>query len=204
MQNWLVLLGAYLIGSIPFGFLVVRLVAGADVRETGSGGTGATNVTRRAGKSAGLLTLLFDATKGAAAVALAAGALGTDDRFVPWIAGAGFAAIVGHCFPIWLGFRGGKGVATMIGVFLVLSPLALVLSLLIFFATVGLTRYVSLGSILATAALPFLVWLANDYEPYALDPVPVMRCAGVVALLVIFMHRENIRRLLAGTENKFK
>ena len=127
---------SYIIGSIPFGYLIVRLTAGADVRDTGSGGTGATNVTRRAGKMAGVLTLILDVFKGAAAVAVARSILGLSifaqgahiGPSLPnagwWVAIAGVAAIVGHCFPIWLGFRGGKGVATGVGVFFMMAPWA--------------------------------------------------------------------------------
>ena len=139
---------AYLLGSIPFGYLIVRGKSGADIRETGSGGTGATNVSRRAGKAAGVLTLLLDAAKGCVAV-LIAKAFGGDD----WvIAMAAIAALVGHIFPVWLGFRGGKGVATGVGIFLVLAPLALLCAGVVFVAIVFLTRYVSLGSITAPIA----------------------------------------------------
>jgi glycerol-3-phosphate acyltransferase PlsY len=194
---------AYLLGSIPFGYLIVRLTAGADVRETGSGGTGATNVSRRAGKVAGVLTLMLDAAKGAAAVVLA-GWLLNADYVVSWsMACAAIAPIVGHCFPIWLGFRGGKGVATGVGVFLVLAPAALGCAALIFLLVVWLTRYVSLGSISATAAFPVLVLLQHFF----VKPVPgiqyVLSVAVAGGLLIIFMHRANIRRLLHGTEHKF-
>src|SRR6266851_9007252 len=145
---------AYLLGSIPFGYLIVRLRAGADVRETGSGGTGATNVSRRAGKLAGVLTLVLDGAKGAAAVVLASRLL-TPDYGPNWfVAGAAVATILGHCFPVWLGFRGGKGVATGVGAFLVLTPLPVVAIGILFMIVFWRTRYVSLGSITAAAALP--------------------------------------------------
>src|SRR4030095_16836988 len=149
MRPLLVVIIAYLIGSIPFGYLIVRAMSGSDIRETGSGGTGATNVSRRAGKLAGVLTLLLDASKGVAAVLIAQAAGGSD-----WIkAAAAIAVIVGHIFPVWLGFRGGKGVATGVGVFFVLAPVALLCAGVVFLAIVFFTRYVSLGSIMAAALI---------------------------------------------------
>ncbi len=154
----LVVIIAYLIGSIPFGYLIVRAKGGGDVRETGSGGTGATNVSRRAGKVAGVLTLILDALKGAMAVVIARLMLNGDNA--DWlIAAVAIAVIVGHIFPVWLRFRGGKGVATGVGVFLALSPIAVLCAGVIFVAVVALTKYVSLGSILAAATIPLFVWL---------------------------------------------
>src|SRR5690348_12481458 len=154
MTRIIVVIVAYLIGSIPFGYLIVRGKIGADIRQTGSGGTGATNVSRRAGKAAGVVTLVLDALKGAAAV-LIAKTTGSD-----WlIAAAAVAVIVGHIFPVWLGFRGGKGVATGAGVFLVLAPVAVLCAAVVFLAIVFSTRYVSLGSIVGAAAIPLFVWL---------------------------------------------
>nr|MBA3767295.1 glycerol-3-phosphate 1-O-acyltransferase PlsY [Acidobacteriota bacterium] len=144
MRPVLILVAAYLLGSIPFGYLIVRAKEGGDVRETGSGGTGATNVTRRAGKKAGIITLMLDAAKGAAAVLLARW-LGTAGFEINWlVAGSAVLAVIGHCFPVWLGFRGGKGVATGVGVFLALSPLAVAGALVVFIFVVLMTRYVSL------------------------------------------------------------
>src|SRR5215210_3474819 len=144
MRPVLILIAAYLLGSIPFGYLIVRAKEGADVRETGSGGTGATNVTRRAGKKAGIITLLLDAAKGATAVMLAR-SLASDAFEINWcVAAAAVLAVVGHCFPVWLGFRGGKGVATGVGVFLALSPIAITGALAVFIFVVWITRYVSL------------------------------------------------------------
>jgi acyl phosphate:glycerol-3-phosphate acyltransferase len=182
---------AYLIGSIPFGYLIVRGKIGADIRQTGSGGTGATNVSRRAGKVAGVLTLLLDATKGSAAVLIAKTVSGDD-----WIiAAAAIAVLVGHIFPVWLGFRGGKGVATGAGVFLVLAPVALLLAGIIFLAIVVLTRYVSLGSIVAAATIPLFVWLRSDSRS-------LLTAAILGALLIVFAHRGNIGRLAHGTESQ--
>jgi len=182
---------AYLIGSIPFGYLIVRRKMGADIRETGSGGTGATNVSRRAGKAAGILTLLLDAAKGSAAVLIAKAISGDD-----WvIAAAAIAALVGHIFPVWLGFRGGKGVATGVGVFLVLAPVAVLCAGVIFVAIVALTRYVSLGSIVAAVLIPVFVWLLSASQP-------LLTAAIVGAALIVFAHRGNIKRLAARTESR--
>ena len=184
---------AYLIGSVPFGYLVVRHRVGADIRETGSGGTGATNVSRRAGKAAGVFTLVLDALKGSIAVLLARVLL-NDGPGADWvIAAAAIATIVGHIFPVWLGFRGGKGVATGVGVFLILAPVALLCAGVLFLAIVFLTRYVSLGSIIAAATIPLFVWLQTDLRP-------LLAAAIVGALLIIFAHRGNIGRLARGTE----
>ena len=205
MRPVLVLLAAYLLGSIPFGYLIVRAKEGADVRETGSGGTGATNVTRRAGKGAGLVTLLLDALKGAIAVLLARWLLAAPDFGINWwVTAAAILAVVGHIFPVWLGFRGGKGVATGVGVFLTLSPLAVPFAALIFILVVRATRYISLGSITATAAFPLCVWLLNLYaKPLASFP-QVMTASIICGAFIVFMHRANIGRLIRGTENKFK
>ena len=200
----IMLLAAYLAGSIPFGYLIVRVTQGADVRETGSGGTGATNVTRRAGKWAGILTLALDALKGALAVVLARALLTEGFGVDWWVAAAAVLAVAGHCFPVWLGFRGGKGVATGLGVFLALAPLAVLCALPVFFAVVALTRYVSLGSILTAAVLPFFVWLLGGRVYQEEWRAPQFATAVAGGALIIFMHRANIGRLLKGTENKLK
>ncbi|MBD0369826.1 MAG: glycerol-3-phosphate 1-O-acyltransferase PlsY [Pyrinomonadaceae bacterium] len=200
----LILVIAYLLGSIPFGYLLVRLLAGADVRETGSGGTGATNVSRRAGKLAGVVTLLLDALKGALAVILARMFLTEDFGVNWWVAASVVLAIAGHCFPVWLGFRGGKGVATGVGAFLVLSPLAVACAGLLFILIVWATRYVSLGSITAAAVLPLFVWILGGYWKPTPALAPLFMAALAGASIIIFMHRANIGRLLSGTESKFK
>ena len=200
----LVIVLAYLLGSIPFGYLIVRLSGGGDVRAVGSGGTGATNVTRRAGKGAGLLTLILDATKGLAAVVVARWLLTANFEVNWWVAAAALAVIVGHCFPVWLKFRGGKGVATGLGVFLALAPAAVACVALVFLLVVWRTRYVSLGSITAAAALPPSVWLLGRAAAPSARTGPLLAGALVVSALIIFMHRANIARLLSGTENKLK
>ena len=202
LGSFIVLL-AYLLGSIPFGYLVVRAGGGGDVRETGSGGTGATNVTRRAGKWAGVLTLLLDALKGAAAALVASRVLAGGAGVNWWVAASALAAVAGHVFPVWLGFRGGKGVATGLGVFLVLAPLAVLCALLVFVAVVRATRYVSLGSVTAAALIPLAVWLlglraADD------NKLPLLTAATLGGALIIYMHRANIGRLVRGEENKLK
>jgi glycerol-3-phosphate acyltransferase PlsY len=204
MEHAYILIAAYLLGSIPFGFLIVRLTQKADVRETGSGGTGATNVTRRAGKLAGILTLLLDAAKGAAAIGFARWLVSSDFNSDWWLALAALAAITGHVFPVWLGFRGGKGVAIGLGVFLWLAPYAVIIAALVFVCVVWATRYVSLGSICAVVALPFCIWFANAFSPSSIAFAPLMWAATACGALIVFMHRENITRLWHGTENKLR
>jgi acyl phosphate:glycerol-3-phosphate acyltransferase len=189
---------AYLLGSIPVGFLLVKWRRGADVRATGSGGTGATNVLRSAGKGVAILTLLLDVGKGFAAVVLArylTSAPGTT-----WVVAlSAVAAIIGHIFPVWLGFRAGKGVATGLGVFLAIAPMAAGAAALVFLLTVAITRYVSLGSVLATVTTPLWAWLLYGTRSDFVQIV-VALCCG--ALLVVGKHASNIQRLLTGRESK--
>jgi len=201
-MNALALLLAYLLGSIPFGYLIVKLTSGADIRETGSGGTGATNVSRKAGKAAGVMTLALDAMKGAAAVLVARWL--TDEAGTSWVVAVAAAlAVVAHCFPVWLKFKGGKGVATGLGVFLAIAPWAALAALAVFIVVVWRTRYVSLGSIIAAAFLPLWVFLTHTWiEPVA-DFAPIMTALCAVSAVIIFKHSENIKRLMAGEENKF-
>lgn len=184
---------AYLLGSIPFGYLIVRWQRGIDVRSTGSGSIGATNVMRNLGILGFAATFVLDAGKGLLAVLLASALTHGNAR---WAAAAAFAAVLGHCFPVWLKFRGGKGVATGVGVFLALAPWQVVLALLIFALVLAIWRYVSLASIVATAAFPLLVYLMKH------PPLQVVLGAAGAALIIIFRHHGNIRRLLQGTENK--
>ena len=200
----LVVVAAYLLGSVPFGYLIVRLSGGGDVREGGSGGTGATNVTRRAGKAAGIVTLMLDAIKGVAAVVLARWLLAVDFGINWWVAAAALAAIIGHIFPVWLGFRGGKGVATGLGIYLSLSPLAVALAAALFVIIVWATRYVSLGSVTAAAAMPLCVWLLSWRGGPNQSLAPLMAATVAGSAIIILMHHANINRLWRGTENKLK
>jgi glycerol-3-phosphate acyltransferase PlsY len=200
----LILIAAYLLGSIPFGYLIVRAKEGGDVRESGSGGTGATNVTRRAGKSAGIITLLLDAAKGGLAIYLARKFLTPDFGMNWWVAGAAVMAMAGHIFPVWLGFRGGKGVATGVGVFLGLSPLAIGCSALLFILIVAATRYVSLGSIVATIAFPVCVYLLSTFVRPVEGLEQILAASIIGGALIVFMHRANLGRLMQGKENKFR
>jgi glycerol-3-phosphate acyltransferase PlsY len=183
---------AYFLGSIPTGLLLAK-AAGVDIRSSGSGNIGATNVYRTMGRGVGVMTLAGDCLKGLLPVLLAK-YLHLPDL---WIAVIGLAAFLGHVYTVFLGFKGGKGVATALGVFLGIAPLAVGGALLLFVAVVWWTRYISLGSILAAAVMPIFVLLCDGRPPLVLMTV-------VVAALVIWKHKENIKRLREGTENKFK
>jgi glycerol-3-phosphate acyltransferase PlsY len=189
---------AYLCGSVPFGLLLAKMFGVRDVRQTGSGNIGATNVARSAGPLAGVLTLVLDASKGATPVWLV-------HHYAPGHAGlamlAGLAALIGHCFPSWLKFKGGKGVATAAGVFAVLCPLASVGALGIFALVVGFWRYVSLASVSAAAAMPLLVYLL--WAPHYAPPLSITLGSFVAAALIVFKHDKNLQRLVDGTEPKF-
>jgi glycerol-3-phosphate acyltransferase PlsY len=194
----LVLIAGYLLGSIPFGIFMAKLFRGADLRSSGSGNIGATNVARVVGPAAGILTMLLDAAKGWFAVWLAARLMHGETLGVVL---AGFFAMLGHCFPIWLRFRGGKGVATAAGVFLSLCPSALLAAFILFLLVVGFWRYVSLGSIAAAAAVPLLIYLF--WAPHFAPPRSVTLATLAIATLVIFQHRANIARLSRGEEPRF-
>ncbi len=189
---------AYLLGSIPFGLLLGKLFGAADVRKEGSGNIGATNVARVAGPLAGILTLLLDAAKGALAVLVAAR---LSDQSSTWMMIAGLCALIGHCFPIWLGFRGGKGVATAAGVFLVLCPPAFLGAAILFFLVVLYWRFVSLGSISGAAAMPLLIYFF--WAPHHAPPYAVTFGSLAAALLIVYKHDANIQRLVQGDEPKF-
>jgi glycerol-3-phosphate acyltransferase PlsY len=185
------IIAAYLIGSIPFALILARRWGASDLRLVGSGNLGAANVMRASGVTAGVLVALLDMAKGAASVWLAA-------RFsagpaLPAVAGV--AAIVGHIYPVWLRFRGGKGVATACGVFSVLTPLALPPALAIFAAVVWLTKYISLGSVLASLALPPLAYALGS-------PAPAVLAALAASIIIVFRHRSNVVRLRTGTERR--
>ncbi len=192
MKEPLLLICAYLLGSVPTGLLLARAM-GVNIRETGSGNIGATNVYRTVGRKIGILTLVGDCLKGLIPV-LVAKWLGLP---VGWIAAIGLAAFLGHVYTIFLGFKGGKGVATALGVFLGTSPISVLFAVVAFALVLYKWRYVSLASIVAAALIPFIVWLVGC------SPEMVLMSLAIAAL-VIFRHRENISRLRAGTENKFK
>ena len=196
MNPWLLSIPlAYLLGSIPFGYLLVKIFRHQDIRATGSGNIGATNVLRSGAKGLGIATLLLDCAKAFLAVTIAQHlAPANYDLAVA----AAVAAILGHVFPIWLGFRGGKGVASALGVFLALTPAAAGCTFAVFLVVVLITRYVSLASILGSAAFP----LFGLYFVPSRTPI-VISGFLFIPLLIIFKHRENIRRLLAGTESRF-
>ena len=189
---------AYLFGSIPFGLLLAKLFGGGDVRKAGSGNIGATNVARVVGPLVGTLTLIFDTAKGTAAVWLAGR---VTNESATWMMIAAFAVMLGHCFPVWLKFKGGKGVATALGVFLALCPLAAVSALLLFVLCVAYWRYVSLGSVAAAAAMPLLIYFL--WAPRHAPPIIVDAGTLAIALLVIYKHDGNLQRLVEGTEPRF-
>jgi glycerol-3-phosphate acyltransferase PlsY len=202
MLRWfLIAVASYLLGSIPFGYLLVRIFRGEDVRRSGSGNIGATNVSRKS-PVLGVLTLLLDATKGTAAVILASS---FSARMTPTTAPgrmmslAALLAVAGHIFPIWLNFRGGKGVATGLGSFVIIAPKAVLVAVAIFVVLVLVFRFVSLGSVVAVAAFPLLAWLLDEY---ASDWV-ALSLISLASLLIVVKHHANIRRLLAGIENRF-
>ena len=183
---------AYLISAIPCGYLLVRWRTGSDIRSAGSGNIGATNVLRVGGRGAGLLTLALDMAKGLVSVALARAITGGDPV---WCAGAAFSSVLGHCYPIYLRWRGGKGIATGCGAYAILAPLPMMLTLAVFVVALLLTRMVSVGSICAGLALPLLVWWLNP------DPALLISVVAA-ALLVITRHRPNIVRILQGAERR--
>jgi glycerol-3-phosphate acyltransferase PlsY len=196
---------SYLLGSIPFGYLLVRVFRGEDVRQSGSGNIGATNVSRKS-PALGVMTLLLDALKGTCAVLLANQvAMRTptnlDVSWFPLLSLVALCAVLGHMFPVWLRFRGGKGVATSVGAFAVLIPRATAASFVIFVIVVLISRYVSLASISAAISLPIFAWFSLGDTP-SRDLFTVLPIA-IASLLVIAKHHENIRRLLAGTEHRF-
>ena len=190
MSSYILIVFAYLLGSVPVGVLLAR-IKGADPRKVGSGNIGATNVMRAAGKVTGALTLAGDILKGLLPVAVAF----IMEEPVIVVAAAGLAAFLGHLFPLFLGFKGGKGVATALGVYLRLDPFAVFITVIVFVLVLLKWRFVSLGSLVGVAAMPLLLYLLNapDYYVYL---------ALIIGALIFIKHKDNIRRLLAGTENK--
>lgn len=194
MMPLLSLLAAYLLGGIPFGYLLVRWRTGGDVRDQGSGNIGATNVARTTGKTLGILTLVLDIAKGAVAVWLADWASGGDPL---WMSLAALAVIAGHAFPVFLKFQGGKAVASFVGAFLYLTPGPLGAVVIVFAAVVAVTRYVSLASMVGALLFPLACWLLVQ------PPWPVLMAAVVGGAFIIWRHRSNWERLRAGRENRF-
>ena len=182
---------AYLIGSVPFALLVARKWGAKDLRRVGSGNLGAANVLRASGVTAGVLVALLDVGKGVAGVLVAARLDGSNAA--PAV--AGLAAIVGHIYPVWLRFRGGKGVATACGVFAALAPVALPLALAVFLLSAWLTKYISVGSVLASAALPPIAYAMGA-------SMPIVIAASAAAMLIVFRHRSNLARVWLGTERR--
>jgi len=194
---FLILIACYLLGSVPSGYLIGKAFKGIDIRDFGSGNIGFTNVLRAIGTFPALIVLIIDITKGIVSVYLGfffAQLMGIDYQVMGGI--GGLASIVGHNWPIFLKFKGGKGVAVTAGVFLALTPIPFLLSLLVMVGIIGLTRYVSLGSIVAAGSLPFFVfWLGNNAPPYFFLSI-------MAALFILFKHRNNIQRLLRSKESK--
>jgi len=196
---WLTPAIAYLVGSVPFGLLVVKARGGPDVRSIGSGNIGAANVWRNVGALSGAVTLLFDAGKGDLAVWWAGRVSGGNLR---WMTVAAVLAVVGHMFPVWLRFRGGKGVATALGVLLPICPVAVAVAAGFWLAAVLLWGYSSLGSIVATVAFPILLyWL---YAPHHAPPTYLILGTVSISVLILAKHRVNLQRLVAGTENRLR
>lgn len=193
IEFFLALFG-YLLGSVPTGLLLAKLFSKVDPRKVGSKNIGATNIFRTVGKGLGILTLVGDVLKGMIPIGIAI-QLNVSDL---WLAGIGLSTFLGHIFPIFLGLRGGKGVATALGVYLVVSPIAVFIEFLLFAGLVWKWRYISLGSITCALTIPvFIAFFRSDSQAYFILSV-------IIAALILYRHRENIVRLLQGTENKWK
>jgi acyl phosphate:glycerol-3-phosphate acyltransferase len=195
MTPLIALIVAYLIGGIPFGYLLVRWKTGEDVREQGSGNIGATNVLRTTGRSIAIATLLLDIAKGAFAVWIADKLSGGSPL---WMSLAALAVMAGHAFPVFLKFQGGKAVASFIGAFLYLTPIPMIAALLLFVLVVAATRQISMGSMVAAGSLPLAAWLIEH------PPSIVILATLVAAVFVIYRHRANIHRIRSGTESSFR
>ncbi len=194
MSPYLILAIDYLIGAIPFGFIIVKLKTGQDVRSSGSGNIGATNVLRTTGRAAGVITLVLDIAKGFLAVWLMAHFTAGHPL---WTSAAALAVMAGHAFPVFLNFHGGKAVASFIGAFLYLAPLPMLAVMFVFVVIVAPTRYISLGSIIAAGTFPLGVWLIQH------PPAPVWISAVIAGAFVVYRHRANIERIRGGNENVF-
>jgi glycerol-3-phosphate acyltransferase PlsY len=202
LSSLLIVIVSYLLGSIPSGYLLIRLFRHQDIRSVGSGNIGATNVLRSGGKRLGAATFLIDVLKGSAAVGLGvliAALLDPSASPRNMEALAALFAVLGHTFPVWLRFKGGKGVATAFGVFLVAAPWAALAAIAVFAVVLRLSRYVSLASILGAASFPLFAWITVSGD----RPFFFIDVQFAVALIIIVKHHQNIRRLLAGTESRF-
>lgn len=193
MTLFLLICASYLIGAIPTGVILTRIAGGEDIRKAGSGNIGATNVYRVAGRKLGVITLIGDCLKGVIPVLVAQQGFDLAEGPLALVA---LAAFVGHCYPVYLGFKGGKGVATALGIFLVLSPLTILCAIVVFALVLWKWRFISLASISAAAVTPFsLLYFSKSF--------PLFAATFVIAALVIWRHKTNIERLLGGNENKF-
>lgn len=195
MNGLISIVVAYLLGSIPFGYVLTRLTTGRDVRALGSGNIGATNVLRTAGKKLGIATLALDILKGVAAVALADRLTSSDPA---WMALAALAVSAGHVFPVFLGFKGGKAVATFAGAFGYLMPLVMLAAIVIFVIAVGATKYISAGSVLGAGTFPLGAWII--LHPSAVEMLAVIAACA----LILYRHKENLERIHLGTESAFR
>jgi glycerol-3-phosphate acyltransferase PlsY len=195
MTGLIAIILAYLIGSIPVGFLLVKLKTGKDVRASGSGNIGATNVLRTTGRGIAVATLILDIAKGFAAVWIAA--ILTSNSPL-WTSAAALAVMAGHAFPLFLRFQGGKAVASFIGAFLYLTPIPLLASLIVFLAVVAGTRYISAGSVLAAGSFPIGVWLISHPDPN------VLLACFIAGIFIVYRHRSNLERIRAGNESVFR
>lgn len=195
MMGILAVIAAYLVGGIPFGYLLVRFTSGQDVRAMGSGNIGATNVLRTSGRALGVATLLLDIAKGWFAVWLAAK---LTDGSTLWMSLAALAVVLGHAFPVFLKFQGGKAVASFVGAFLYLTPLPLAATVIVFVVAVVVTRFISMGSILGALTFPLAVYLIDH------PPAEVLAVAILGGLFIVWRHKSNIERLRAGSENVFR
>ncbi len=195
MNPVLALFTAYLLGAIPFGYLLVKWKTGADVRSSGSGNIGATNVLRTTGRATGVLTLLLDVAKGYCAVWIA-GRL--TDHSALWMSAAALTVMAGHAYPVFLKFHGGKAVASFVGAFLCLTPLPLAAILVVFVGTVLATHHISMGSIVAAATFPLAVWLILQPSIY------VVIAAILAGVFIIYKHKSNMQRLREGSEHVFR
>lgn len=195
MMPILALVIAYLVGGIPFGYLLVRMKTGQDVRSMGSGNIGATNVLRTSGRAIAIVTLILDIAKAFFAVWLAAR---LSDNSPPWMSAAALAVMFGHAYPIFLKFQGGKAVASFIGAFVYLTPIPMTVVLVLFVIVVAATRHISMGSIIGAGCLPIAVWIVEH------PPAPVWIAALIAGAFIIYRHSANIGRIRAGNENVFR